>query len=216
MLTDVQKIIDECVAGMQEEFKRHYTIFSSLRYENKEWNLDMSQLEYPDIAFSSTNKLVSRTNDRVGGRIMGGGAAGTIAGTIIAGSIFGGPLVGGVIGGLYGLYRGFKSSNNLERDEYFKVKAAMENEINAYFISFHDKVAAEILSKKKEIDGSIEQYANNHTSEYGVAVEGLIKQQEDKIQTTECDIKGLTDQVRNLEDIENEIQMRLLLLNNQK
>ena len=88
----------------------------------------------------------------------------------------------------------------------------MENEINAYFISFHDKVAAEILSKKKEIDGSIEKYANNHISEYGVAVEELIRQQEDKIQATECQIKTLTNQVRDLEDIENDSQMKLLML----
>lgn len=217
MSTNVKKTVNESVAGMQEVFRSHYALFPSLSYEKKELKLNIRQTEYPNIAFGNTNAIVDKNNDRGGTRLIGGAAAGAAAGAL-AGSLI--PVVGtffGALGGaIYGLYRGGKSSEDLEREEFPKVKAAMENEINAYFISFHDKVAAEILSKKKEIDGSIEKYANNHTNEYGVAVEGLIKQQEDKIQTTECDIKGLTDQVRNLEDIENEIQMKLLLLNNQK
>lgn len=216
MSTDVQKIIDECVVGMQEEFKLHYTLFSSLRYENKEWNLAMSQLKYPGIAFSSTNELVRKNNGIGGSKTLVGVGKGAAAGAVIGSFI---PIIGtglgAAIGGVCGFF-GSDGGQDVNKKEFPKVKAAMENEINAYFNSFHDKVAAEILSKKKEIDGSIEQYANNHISEYGVAVEELIKQQEDKIQATESQIKTLTNQVRDLEDIENDIQMKLLMLKNRE
>ena len=209
----VKSAVSQQLAEMRNEFNRHYSIFSSLRRKAKEFNLPIEEIELPDMAFSSTNKLVSTTNSDGGGKILGGMAGGAAAGAAV-GSVIPviGTGVGAIIGGIAGAIFGGKKSEKLEDDAFPTVTSTMLSEIDAHFLAARTEIEKKINERRQNIHQAIEQYAHNHVTEYGEAVENLIRQQEKNILQIQQQIDSLKQQVRLLEDIKDETTYTLIRL----
>ncbi|MBR6201895.1 MAG: hypothetical protein IKQ62_02700, partial [Bacteroidaceae bacterium] len=209
----VKSAVSQQLAEMRNEFNRHYSIFSSLRRKAKEFNLHIEEIELPDMAFSSTNKLVSTTNSDGGGKILGGMAGGAAAGAAV-GSVIPviGTGVGAIIGGIAGAIFGGKKSEKLEDDAFPTVTSTMLSEIDAHFLAARTEIEKKINERRQNIHQAIEQYAHNHVTEYGEAVENLIRQQEKNILQIQQQIDSLKQQVRLLEDIKDETTYTLIRL----
>ncbi|MBQ3926650.1 MAG: hypothetical protein II706_06620, partial [Bacteroidaceae bacterium] len=209
----VKSAVSQQLAEMRNEFNRHYSIFSSLRRKAKEFNLPIEEIELPDMAFSSTNKLVSTTNSDGGGKILGGIAGGAAAGAAV-GSVIPviGTGVGAIIGGIAGAIFGGKKSEKLEDDAFPTVTSTMLSEIDAHFLAARTEIEKKINERRQNIHQAIEQYAHNHVTEYGEAVENLIRQQEKNILQIQQQIDSLKQQVRLLEDIKDETTYTLIRL----
>ena len=209
----VKSAVSQQLAEMRKEFNRHYSIFSSLRRKAKEFKLSIEEIELPDMAFSSTNKLVSTTNSDGGGKILGGIAGGAAAGAAV-GSVIPviGTGVGAIIGGIAGAIFGGKKSEKLEDDAFPIVTSTMLSEIDAHFLAARTEIEKKINERRQNIHQAIEQYAHNHVTEYGEAVENLIRQQEKNILQIQQQIDSLKLQVRLLEDIKDETTYTLIRL----
>ena len=215
--TMVKTSVDLNIGEMQKEFTRHYSMFPSLKMKDKGMELKIDRISFPKIAFSSTNQIVSQTNEKGGGRILGGIAGGAAGGAAIGSVVpIVGTVFGAVVGGIAGLFFGGSQSDELQDDAYSSVKSSMEREIDMFFNSVKSKIKDKLSERKRQIDKAIDEYAKRHVTEYGDAVEKLILQQEQDSLIAQENIDSLKNQIRSLEDIEHETEYHLVRLKEQK
>ena len=215
--TIVKVSVDTNIAEMQKEFTRHYSMFPTLQMKDKGIEMKINKIKLPEIEFSSTNQIVSETNEKGGGNIIGGVAGGAAAGATI-GSIV--PIIGtgfgALVGGIAGFFFGGSQIDELRNDAYPSVKSSMEREIDNYFNSVKTKIKDKLSDRKQQIDKAIDDYSKKHVTEYGDAVERLILQQEHDSKIAQDNINSLKNHIRSLEDIEHETKYNLVRLKEQK
>jgi vacuolar-type H+-ATPase subunit I/STV1 len=88
----------------------------------------------------------------------------------------------------------------------------VQNEISAFFSSLRIKVADEISSIKSKYVNLINQYAKDHVLKYGNSVQELIKKHEDRIREKDSKISSLKVAIRNLQNIQDDVEHELLIL----
>lgn len=215
--TEVKESVENNISEIQKEFTRHYSMFPSLKRKGKELKMEINQIKFPEVAFSCTNQIVEQANSKGGGKIISGTAAGAVTGAAI-GSVV--PIIGtafgSIVGGIAGFVLGGFKSDELEDKAYPSVKSSMEREIDNYFNAVKSKIKEKLSERKRQINEAINDYAQRHVKEYGNAVEELILQQEQESIIAQKNIDSLKNQIRSLEDIEQDTKYQLIRLKEHK
>jgi gas vesicle protein len=201
----VKKRVKEELSKMSDVFESHYSQFQSLKPKETAPTVDLIKFNNPmlnfNIALNKIKELDSEENEAAGG----GALAGASIGFLVGGPV--GAFFGALGGAVFGLGAGDQSDS-------MRASAIplVQNEISAFFSSLRIKVADEISSIKSKYVNLINQYAKDHVSKYGNSVQKLIKKHEDRIREKDSKISSLKVAIRNLQNIQDDVEHELLIL----
>lgn len=190
---------------MSEVFASHYSQFPSLKPTQNAPSADLVKFKTPNlnfnIAVSKIEALDSKENEAAGG----GAAAGAGIGFMVGGPF--GALVGGAIGMFGGLIAGDRS-DEMRSSALPLVKI----EISSFYSSLRIKVDGEINNIKQKYFNLIKSFAHDHITKYGVAVQKLIQEHQDKISDLNSQVKSLRNALIGLQNVQDDVEHELAIL----
>lgn len=213
VLTSLNKSVNSKVANcvriqiskMSQVFSSHYSQFPKLKPNEATPTVDLIKFKTPNlnfsIAISKIEALVSKENKSVRSGAAGGAAIG---------ALFGGP-VGALIGAGIGLFGGIIAGDQSEAMRS-SVIPLVKNEISSFFASVKIKVDNEISDIRTKYANLIKQFAQDHISAYGVAVQKLISEHQTKIHDLNNQITSLRNAINLLQGVQDDVEHELAIL----
>lgn len=201
----VRNCVKEQIGKMSEVFASHYSQFPSLKPTQNAPSADLVKFKTPNlnfnIAVSKIEALDSKENKAAGG----GAAAGAGIGFMFGGPI--GALVGGAIGMFGGLMAGDQSDEMRS-----SALPLVKNEISSFYSSLRIKVDCEINTIKQKYHNLIKSFAQDHITKYGVAVQKLIQEHQNKISDLNSQVKSLRNALIGLQNVQDDVEHELAIL----
>lgn len=189
---------------MCETFSSHYNGFPTLKPKVSAPRIDMPRLSTSGLDFhQAVNKIESldkESDKTVGGGAVGGALLGALLGPV-------GAIIGAGLGAIAGAGIGENS-----QEMKTSAKPLIENDITSYFSELLEKTKLEVSSFEQRCMNMVRQFADDHISRYGEAVERMILLQEEEISFTDRQIKSLRNILLNLGMIQDNIEQELAIL----
>ena len=201
----VMSCVENQIRKMSVEFASHYDSFPSLKPSQSPPQTDLVRFKTPnmsfDIALAKIEALDAKENKSMGwGAVLGG----------IVGFMIGGPFgaVGGAALGAGGGVMAGDQSDNMKASATPVVK----NEIASFFTSLRVKIDNEIASVRSNYIDLVKQFAADHVTKYGGAVNTMIKNRQAQIDRLNDQIRNLKNAIENLRCIQDDISQELAYL----
>lgn len=207
--SSINRIVGGCmreqIQKMNTVFLEHYSQFPSLVPTEETPSIELIHIRNPklsfDVALSKVEALDSKEN-----KAAAGGAAAAAA----AGFLLGGPL-GALAGGFVGLVVGAGAGDQSDEMRSSSL-SLMRTEISSFFSDLKIKVDRNINSSKTKYENIISSFAEQHVSKYGIAVQQLILNRQNKIDSLKSQIANLHNAITCLHSIIDEIEHELSVL----
>ncbi len=208
----LQKEVDANIKGMKSKFNEHYSMFPALTFDKKSVKIGVDDIDMPNIDFDIAKKMKESAENKGDGAHQGGAWIGLAAGGLLA-LLTGGfaiPFLAG--GGFLGSFFGANKKQEILKEALPKIQSAIENEINAFFDKLSDSYVREIENQQTKINNAIKSFGDQHVQTYGAKVQSLIDKWEMQKKHLEQRVKTISEQIRSLEEIEEEIKCNIALL----
>lgn len=209
--SSINSKVHNCVSTqlkkMSDLFASHYSQFPSLKPTQTAPSTNLVKFKTPNLNFHIAVSKIEALNSEEN-TVAGGGAA---AGAGV-GFLFGGPL-GALIGGAIGMAGGIIAG---DRSNEMRASAVplVKNEISSFYSSLRIKVDNEInIIKQKYLD-LLKSFAQDHITKYGVAVQKLIQEHQDKIRDLNGQVKNLRNALIGLQNVQDALEHELAILKN--
>ena len=201
----VKQCVDTQILKMQNVFASHYNNFPTLRPKNSTLTTNLIKFNMPNMLFAIAVSKIKELDEKESQTTKWAGAGGAGIGFLLGGPI--GALIGGAIGAIGGAVAGDQSDQMRA-----SAKPLVVNEIVSYFISLREMVENEKNAIKSRYLNLINKFAKEHISNYGSAVENLIREHKNQIDTLDKQIKQLKIALSALISIQEQLEEELALL----
>jgi GTPase Era involved in 16S rRNA processing len=201
----IDTTIGRITKNFNNEFNKHYSMFPFLSREINIRSIHTQKLSMPTVSFASSVDYIQREKEKENSQAIGAAA---ICGGI--GFFLGGPIglaVGAAIGGVGGKVAGY-SAEEIQSG----VKTRTQSDINKCLRNVQNGLKRNVRNRGKQVLKEIDKLCENHINEYGAQVEGIIADQKKKERQLLSQIGSLTDEIKKLQVIEDEIQIKRMEL----